>query len=64
MLRYQLTTKQELRRWLVQFAKIPYRKRKKPLRGLGVHVGAMSSIRPNAIGAMDLQSDETRDGSN
>ena len=42
--------------------KVPYAKRKKPLRGLGVHVGAMSPIRPNAIWAMDFQFDETRDG--
>jgi putative transposase len=42
--------------------KVPYRKRKKPLRGVGAHVGAMSPIRPNAIWAMDFQFDETRDG--
>ena len=50
------------RLWRLEGLKVPYRKRKKPLRGLGVHVGAMSPIRPNAIWAMDFQFDETRDG--
>ena len=50
------------RLWRVEGLKVPYRKRKKPLRGLGVHVGAMSPIKPNAIWAMDFQFDETRDG--
>ena len=46
------------RLWRVEGLKVPYRKRKKPLRGLGVHVGAMSPIKPNAIWAMDFQFDE------
>jgi putative transposase len=50
------------RLWRAEGLKVPYRKRKKPLRGLGVHVGAMSPIRPNAIWALDFQFDETRDG--
>ena len=48
--------------WRVEGLKVSYRKRKKPLRGLGVHVDAMSPICPNAIWAMDFQFDETRDG--
>jgi putative transposase len=50
------------RLWRLEGLKVPYRKRKEPLRGLGVHVGAMSPIRPNAIWAMDFQFDETRNG--
>ena len=41
---------------------MPYRKRKKPLRGIGVPVGAMCPIRPNVIWAMDFQFDQTSDG--
>ena len=40
------------RLWRLEGLKVPYRKRKKPLRGLGVHVGATSPICPNAIWAM------------
>jgi putative transposase len=50
------------RLWRLEGLKVPYAKRKKPLRGLGVHIGAMSPIRPNAIWAMDFPFDETRDG--
>ena len=41
---------------------MPQRKRKKPLRGIGAPVGAMSPIRPNALWAMDFQFDVTADG--
>ena len=40
----------------------PQRKRKKPLRGIGAAVGAMSPICPNALWAMDFQFDVTADG--
>lgn len=40
----------------------PQRRRKKPLTGIGVAVGAMSPIRPNVIWAMDFQFDTTADG--
>ena len=42
--------------------KVPYRKRKKPLRGVGVHVGAMSPICPNAIWACLLYTSPTLSG--
>jgi putative transposase len=59
---HRVNPKRVQRLWRLEGLKVPYRKRKKPLRGLGVHVGAMSPIRPNAIWAMDFQFDETRDG--
>ena len=59
---HRVNKKRIQRLWRAEGLKVPYRKRKKPLRGLGVHVGAMSPICPNAIWAMDFQFDETRDG--
>ena len=41
---------------------MPYRKKKHPLRGIGVSVGAMCPIRPNVVWAMDFQFDQTSDG--
>jgi hypothetical protein len=41
---------------------VPYRKRKKPHRGIGTHVGAMCPIAPNALWALDVQFDTTVDG--
>jgi putative transposase len=42
--------------------RVPYRKKKRPLRGIGVMVGAMSPIRPNVVWALDFQFDQTTDG--
>ena len=41
---------------------MPYRKRKSPLRGIGVAVGAMCPIAPNVVWALDFQFDQTSDG--
>ena len=41
---------------------MPYRKKKKPLRGIGQAVGAFCPIRPNVVWAMDFQFDQTTDG--
>ena len=41
---------------------MPYRKRTKPLRGIGVPIGAFCPIRPNVIWAMDFEFDQTCDG--
>jgi putative transposase len=50
------------RLWRAEGLKVPYRKRKKPLRGIGTAVGAMSPIAPNALWALDFQFDTTIDG--
>ena len=50
------------RLWIAEGLRVPYRKRKKPLRGIGQPVGAMCPIRPNVVWAMDFQFDQTRDG--
>jgi len=42
--------------------RIPYKKRKKPIRGLGVLTGQMCPIAPNAIWAADFQFDQTANG--
>jgi len=50
------------RLWREEGLRVPYRKRKKPLRGIGVAVGAMCPIRPNVVWALDFQFDQTADG--
>ncbi len=50
------------RLWRQEGLKVPYRKRKKPHRGIGTAVGAMSPIAPDALWAMDFQFDTTADG--
>ena len=50
------------RLWIAEGLRVPYRKRKKPLRGIGQPVGAMCPIKPNVVWAMDFQFDQTRDG--
>ena len=49
------------RLWREEGLRVPYRKRKKPLRGIGARVGAMSLIAPNALWALDFQFDTTED---
>jgi putative transposase len=50
------------RLWRDEGLKVPYRKRKKPLRGIGTAVGAMCPIAPNALWALDFQFDVSVDG--
>jgi transposase InsO family protein len=50
------------RLWIAEGLRVPYRKRKKPLRGIGQPVGAMCPIRPNVIWALDFQFDQHSDG--
>lgn len=50
------------RLWRAEGLKVPYRKRKKPHRGIGTAVGAMCPIAPNALWALDFQFDTTVDG--
>ena len=37
------------RLWIAEGLRVPYRKRKKPLRGIGQPVGAMCPLRPNVV---------------
>ncbi len=41
---------------------MPYRKRKKPLRGIGKAMGPFCPIRPGVVWALDFQFDQTSDG--
>ena len=50
------------RLWRDEGLRVPYRKKKKRHRGIGVLVGAMCPIRPNVIWALDFQFDQTADG--
>jgi putative transposase len=59
---FRVNDKRVQRLWRDEGLKVPYRKRKKPLRGIGVHVGPMCPIAPNAIWALDFQFDTTKDG--
>jgi putative transposase len=52
------------RLWIAEGLRVPYRKRKRPLRGIGAAVGAFCPIRPNVIWALDFQFDQTSDGRN
>src|SRR5665213_3159893 len=49
------------RLWREEGLKVPYRKKKRRLTGVGVVVGAMRPIAPNVIWAMDFQFDQTSD---
>jgi len=50
------------RLWRTEGLKVPYRKKKRPLRGIGVTVGAFCPIRPNVVWALDFVFDQTADG--
>jgi len=50
------------RLWREEGLRVPYRKRKRPLRGIGVAVGDMCPIAPNVVWALDFQFDQTSDG--
>ena len=50
------------RLWRDEGLRVPTRRRKKRLTGIGTHVGAMCPIRPNVVWALDFQFDVTVDG--
>ena len=50
------------RLWQLNGLRVPAKKRKKRLSGIGTHLGAMSPIRPNVLWALDFQFDTTVDG--
>ena len=59
---WQVNDKRIRRLWREEGLRVPQRRRKKRLTGIGVVVGAMSPIRPNVMWAMDFQFDTTADG--
>jgi putative transposase len=59
---WHVNDKRVRRLWRDEGLKVPYKRRKKRLVGIGTHVGAMCPIRPNALWAMDFQFDVTVDG--
>jgi putative transposase len=58
---WRVNDKRIQRLWRQEGLKVPYRKRKKPMRGIGTAVGAMCPIVPNALWALDFQFDTTID---
>ena len=50
------------RLWRDEGLKVPYRKRKRPLRGIGLRMGAFCPIAPDVVWALDFQFDQTADG--
>jgi putative transposase len=50
------------RLWIAEGLRVPYRKKKRPLRGIGAAMGAMCPIRPHVLWALDFQFDQTADG--
>ena len=59
---HRVNDKRIQRLWREEGLKVPYRKRKKPHRGIGAAVGAMCPIAPNALWALDFQFDTTAGG--
>jgi transposase InsO family protein len=59
---WRVNNKRIQRLWRAEGLKVPYRKRKKPLRGKGVVTGAMCPIRPNVLWALDFQFDQSANG--
>jgi putative transposase len=60
--RWKINNKRVQRVWREEGLKVPYRKRKKRLVGVGTDVGAMCPIAPNALWALDFQFDVTAEG--
>jgi putative transposase len=59
---WTVNDKRVQRLWREEGLRVPYRRRKKPLRGIGAPVGTMCPIVPNALWACDFQFDTTADG--
>ena len=56
---WRVNDKRIHRLWRAEGLRVPYRKRKRPLRGIGVGIGAFCPIRPNVVWALDFQFDQT-----
>jgi putative transposase len=59
---WRVNDKRIHRLWRDEGLRVPYRKRKKPLRGIGALTGQMCPIRPNVVWAADFQFDQTKNG--
>ena len=59
---WDVNDKRVKRLWRLHGLRVPAKKRKKRLTGIGTHIGAMSPIRPNVLWALDFQFDTTVDG--
>lgn len=59
---WAVNNKRIRRLWRDEGLRVPQRRKKKRLTGIGTSVGAMCPIRPNVIWAMDFQFDTTADG--
>ncbi len=59
---WKVNNKRIRRLWREEGLRVPQRRKRKRLTGIGVAVGAMSPIRPNVIWAMDFQFDTTANG--
>jgi putative transposase len=59
---WKVNNKRIRRLWRDEGLRVPQRRKKKRLCGIGIQVGAMCPIRPNVIWAMDFQFDTTADG--
>ncbi len=59
---WRVNDKRVRRLWRDEGLRVPQRRRKKRLTGIGTHIGAMCPIRPNALWALDFQFDTTADG--
>jgi putative transposase len=58
---WRANRKRVQRLWRDEGLRVPCRGRKRPLRGIGVQIGAFSPIRPNVVWALDFQFDQTDD---
>ncbi len=59
---WAVNDKRVKRLWRLNGLRVPRRRRKHCLAGIGVNVGAMCPIRPNVLWALDFQFDTTEDG--
>ena len=59
---WRVNPKRIHRLWRDEGLRVPYKKRKKRLVGIGVTTGAFCPIRPNVVWSADFQFDQTRDG--
>ena len=58
----RVNKKRVQRLWRKEGLKVPYRRKKRPLRGIGAPVGQFCPTMPNVLWALDFQFDQTIDG--